>query len=158
MKLIFIGFFCAGKSTVGKSFAQRMQLPFVDTDHLIEKRFNKPIWNVFSTLGESSFRELEHEILRSIKEEWAIVSTGGGTPLSKENQHLLKEMGTVVYLKATFPTLYKRIEKRGVPSFIRQEDPLEHCRELFESRDPIYQSICEKVIDAENLEEIYDGQ
>ncbi len=141
--LIFIGFFCSGKTTQGIKLAKEKNLPFIDTDDLIEQRYKMPIWAVFQTLGEKHFREIEHEILSSIPKQDAVLATGGGTPLTEKNQILLKQMGKLTYLKTPFETLYSRILDRRLPSFIDEKNPYASCKKIFDQRDIIYTKIAD---------------
>ena len=150
MKIIFIGFFCAGKTTHGIKYAKEKDLHFFDTDDLIEERFKLPVYEVYHKYGEEKFREIEHEILCSIDESEAVIATGGGTPMSEENQKLLKEMGELIYLEAPFQTLYKRILNRRFPSFADPSDPYASCEKIYHYRHPIYSNLADKTIDTKD--------
>lgn len=150
MKTIFIGFFCAGKTTHGIKLAKEKDLHFFDTDDLIEEHFKLTVPEVFRKLGEQKFRELEHEVLRSITEKNAIIATGGGTPMSEANQELLKQMGELIYLQAPFQTLYSRILNRRFPSFADPSDPYASCEKIYHFRHPIYSGLAHKIIDTKD--------
>ena len=64
MKSIFLtGFMGSGKTTIGKLLSEKLSLPVIDTDHVIEEKLNKTIRDIFETEGESMFREYEHQFL-----------------------------------------------------------------------------------------------
>ncbi len=147
MKTIFIGFFCAGKTTHGIRYAKENNLPFYDTDDLIEQRFKRPVYEIYHHYGEERFRQLEHEILRSITEEKAVIATGGGTPMCEANQALLKQMGELIYITAPFQTLYQRILNRRFPSFADPSEPYASCEKIYHHRHPIYTSLADKIIE-----------
>lgn len=113
MKLILVGFMGSGKTTVGKEVAKRLKITFVDLDQEIEKATGKRIREIFKEEGEEAFRKVEREVLikNLQRKEDLVVSTGGGTPIWKNNLEVMKKHGTVIYLKAPFSTLWKRIEK-----------------------------------------------
>ena len=67
-QIVLIGFMGAGKTAIGKSLAQKLQIPFLDTDQLIEKKVNLSIPKIFEEKGESFFRQQEKEVLNTIKD------------------------------------------------------------------------------------------
>ena len=97
MNLILIGFFCSGKSSVGKMVSEELDWPFVDTDIEIEKRYQKRVCEVFKEIGEEVFRQLEQEIVEGLRDKKGLViATGGGTILLEETRSLLKNMGILI--------------------------------------------------------------
>lgn len=112
MKRIFlIGYMGAGKTTVGRLLAQRMNLSFIDLDCYIENRYQKTVSRLFAEKGEEGFRKIEHSLLHEVAEfEDVLVSTGGGAPCFFDNMAFMKERGTVVYLKVSVGELARRLE------------------------------------------------
>lgn len=100
--IILIGMMGSGKTTVGKLLAERLQYKLIDTDHIIEETQGLSITRIFEAHGESKFRELEENVIDKIsKLTDVVISTGGGIILNPINTIRLKEMGTVIYLKAS---------------------------------------------------------
>lgn len=98
--IVLIGFMGAGKTTLGKKIASKLNMPFIDTDAIIEKQENKTISEIFRDNGEEYFRELEHDFILKFSDiEPSIISTGGGMPCYKNNMVLLKKTGCVIYLQ-----------------------------------------------------------
>ncbi|MDF2611929.1 MAG: Shikimate kinase, partial [Lachnospiraceae bacterium] len=104
--IILIGFMGSGKTSVGERLAKRLSYQFRDTDQLIESRAGDSINHIFELRGEDYFRTLETNLLLEIKPTLSntVLSTGGGLPLQEQNTKLLKEIGYVVYLKASKET------------------------------------------------------
>lgn len=107
--IVLIGMPASGKSTVGKLIAERADRTFIDTDTLIENRAGINISEIFKSSGEDEFRALECETVREVsKETGAVIATGGGVPLRKENIDALCENGKVYFidrpLEALLPT------------------------------------------------------
>jgi shikimate kinase len=102
----------AGKSTVGRELAARMNFRFLDMDNLIEKREKKSISEIFRIKGEDHFRDVEHEVLKAISgyDENLVVSTGGGAPCYLDNMDILNATGITVYLKLDPEDLYARLK------------------------------------------------
>ena len=112
MKRIYlIGYMGAGKTTLGKTLAQQMNLNYIDTDHFIENRYRKKIRDIFATEGEYRFREIEHRILLEISEfEDIVISTGGGFPCFNNNMVIMNNTGITVYLEASVEELTARLD------------------------------------------------
>jgi len=80
--IVLIGFPGVGKSSIGKLVAERLALPFVDTDEEIVRQEGRPITHIFRESGEPFFRELERGVIRQVSQlEGAVISTGGGSVL-----------------------------------------------------------------------------
>ena len=81
IRIFLIGYMGAGKTTLGKAFAKKYNLSFVDLDWYIEERFHKTVQELFAERGEDGFRELERNMLHEVADfENVIISTGGGAP------------------------------------------------------------------------------
>lgn len=112
MKRIFlIGYMGAGKTTVGKVLAKRMNLSFIDLDCYIENRYQKTVNVLFKEKGEAAFREIERNLLHEVATfEDVLISTGGGVPCFYDNISFMNQVGTSVYLKVSVCELVKRLE------------------------------------------------
>lgn len=115
--IVLIGFMGAGKTEVGRILAINLGFNFLDIDALIEKYEEMSITEIFKKKGEKYFRDLETKILKTIKgselsgkDKPSVISTGGGAPTFNGNMKLLKNIGTVIYLKADARTIYERIK------------------------------------------------
>ena len=106
--LYLIGFSGVGKTSIGKKFAKKINLKFVDTDELIENKYQKSIDKIFSEHGEF-FRTIESNILKEIK-HIDIVACGGGLPCFNNNMKLINRLGTSIYLKASANEILKRLK------------------------------------------------
>lgn len=84
MKVVLIGFRGTGKTTVGRILANRLGLPFYDTDALIEQRAGMPIPEIFRRAGEAHFRALEREVIASLRTAEGVIATGGGRSATRQ--------------------------------------------------------------------------
>lgn len=149
--IILIGYMGAGKSTVGKKLAKVRAYEFIDTDQWIEKQENRSIPEIFAKEGEEYFRCLETECIRRLlkEEKGKVISVGGGLPVREENRELLKQLGTVIYLKATPETIYERVKEDTNRPLLQTENPKERIRTMMEEREPFYQQASHIVLSVE---------
>lgn len=151
--VILIGFMGSGKTTVGLKLSYKMRMAVEDTDKLIERREDKTISEIFAENGEAYFRKLETELLEEIRErKYArILSVGGGTPVNPVNRQLLKECGTVVYLRVRPETVYERLKTDTARPLLQCADPLSKIRELIASRKEAYEECADVILDVDEL-------
>lgn len=137
MKIYLIGFMGAGKTTIGRELAARVDAPFFDLDELIESAENASIKDVFAQRGEAYFRRREREILKSTRHlERGVIATGGGTFTFDENIQFIQTEGLSVYLSATYALLRARIGEKAVERPLFRDDVAAH--ELYSSRIRFY--------------------
>jgi len=109
-RIFIIGYMGAGKTTIGKTLALRMNLNYIDTDHFIEYRYRKKIHDIFVSEGEMRFREIEHRVLLEISTyEDIVISTGGGLPCFNDNMTIMNNTGITVYLEVPADELAGRL-------------------------------------------------
>lgn len=113
-KIYLVGFMAAGKTTVGRSLAQRLGWRAEDVDELIEKRERMTVAEIFARHGEPHFRQVEREMLRLLQPmRHVVVATGGGTFADAENRALINFDGTSVWLDAPLADIVARIPLDG---------------------------------------------
>ena len=136
--LILIGFMGAGKSSVGRILATRLQRCFVETDEMITATEGRPIPEIFADKGEAHFRALEDEAVRllALKRD-DVIATGGGLPCREGRPEALRAIGTVVWLSGDFGTLYERALRGGDRPMLSGKTR-EQAEALYEVRKPYY--------------------
>src|SRR5580698_8987883 len=91
MAVALVGLPGAGKSAVGRRLAQRLQVPFIDSDHVIEDRIGCSIRDYFDREGEARFRDLEQAVIAELASApHGVVATGGGAVLREVNRAQLR--------------------------------------------------------------------
>jgi len=147
MRLILIGPMAAGKSTVGKRLARRLNLNFIDIDEEVEKAAGVSISWIFDVEGEEKFRERESkELIKSLKFEDCVVATGGGVVLSEENRNVLKK-GTVIYLEISIQTQLERtLNDNKRPLLQGEKNKEQTLRDLKEIREPLFKECANMTI------------
>ena len=146
--VILIGLPGAGKTTVGRQLAWRLQLPFVDSDAVIEERLGCSIREFFEREGEEPFRDVEEAVLDELtRGESCVLSTGGGSVLRPANRQRLRARGRVFYLRSTPEELMRRLRHDRTRPLLQVADPLQRLRELHGVRDPLYRETAHYVIE-----------
>ena len=143
IRIFLTGYMGAGKTTLGKAFARKLQVPFIDLDWYIEERFHKSVGELFTERGEVGFRELERSMLHEVGEfEDVVISTGGGAPCFFDNMEYMNRVGKTVFLNVHPDVLFQRlrIAKQQRPILQGKED--EELRafivQALEKRAPFY--------------------
>jgi shikimate kinase len=145
VRIYLTGFMGAGKSTVGRLLAARLEVPFVDLDAEIEAEAARPVAEIFAADGEPSFRRREREALRGTSDlERCVVATGGGAPVAPDNRAWMRAHGRVVWLDVPWDRLLERLGSgEGRPLW---NDP-SSLADLHRSRLPAYRD-CDLRVDA----------
>ncbi len=138
----------AGKTTIGRALAKKLDKQFVDADHEIEARSGVSIPVIFEIEGEAGFRQREAEVLRALTaREGIVLATGGGAVLRPDNRELLKSRGTVIYLRAGISQILQRTAKDKNRPLLQIEDPQQRLEELSREREPLYHDVAHLVVD-----------
>ncbi len=130
--VVLVGMPSSGKTTVGKMVARTLKREFVDTDSEIEKKIGMPIADFFAKYGEAEFRKIESETINEVsKKSAAVIATGGGAVLDKNNVNALKRNGKIVFLDRKSQDL---VATKSRPLSSNTDD----LKKLYEKRYPIY--------------------
>ncbi len=137
MKIYLVGFMGAGKTTIGRELAARMDVPFFDLDDLVESAEGLSVRELFAQRGEPYFRKRERDILRSTRHlDRAIIATGGGTFTFDENIQLIQSEGLSIYLSAPYALVRSRAGGKNADRPLFRDDAAAH--ELFNARARFY--------------------
>ncbi|NRP69916.1 Shikimate kinase 1 [Ensifer psoraleae] len=137
--LVFIGLMGAGKSAIGRLTAQALGVPFIDSDHEIERVSRMTISELFAAYGEEEFRALEARVLkRLLRSGPRVVSTGGGAYINERSRRQIKKGGVTVWLNAELDVLWERVSKRDTRPLLKTENPKQTLENLMRARYPIY--------------------
>ncbi|MCZ6755296.1 MAG: shikimate kinase [Gemmatimonadetes bacterium] len=137
--LIFVGLPGSGKSTVGRSVAERVGATFADLDKVVERQQGMPIERIFAELGEVAFRRMESEAMGSLLEgDPCVLAPGGGWAAQPGEMDRAKEHGLVVYLKTMITTAVDRTKMHDYRPLLMSDDRYERMRELLKEREPFY--------------------
>lgn len=137
--VVLVGMMGAGKTTVGRRLAMRLDLPFFDSDTEIERASGMSVSELFETHGETSFREGEARVMKRLLDGPPhVLATGGGAVTHAETRNGIIEKAVSVWLKADVETLARRATRRDTRPLLRSSDPVETLRRLSAEREPFY--------------------
>ena len=145
----------SGKTTIGKLIATRLNLPFRDTDQVIEEDSGKSVSKIFLEDGEDSFRAIEKSVLRKeLLSDDTILALGGGAPMTIDAQSALRAIASpVIYFDISLSSVAPRIGfNRDRPLLLN--NPRGQWELLMQERRPIYESIADTVIDVNGKSEM----
>ena len=157
--IYLIGPMGAGKSTIGKRLAKKLNYTFYDSDAEIENRTGVQIALIFDIEGEEGFRIREKRMIEELTGLNDIVlATGGGAILDRENRELLTSHGTVVYLSAGLSQLINRTLKDKNRPLLDTDNRESKIKELMALREPLYQETADFVVktDRKSIKKIVD--
>ena len=157
IRIFLTGYMGAGKTTLGKAFARKLNLPFVDLDWYMEERFHKTVGELFVERGEAGFRELEKNMLHEVGAfEDVVISTGGGAPCFFDNMDFLNRNGKTVFLNVHPDVLFRRLrvakQQRPILQGKQDDELKEFIIRALEKRTPFY-SQAQYVFNADELED-----
>ena len=146
--IFLVGMMGAGKTTVARLLAGRLNRTFIDADLELERRCGVKVPVIFEIEGEAGFRNREAAILEELTARSGIVlATGGGAVLRQENRQRLASRGVVIYLRAQPHDLHMRTRHDKNRPLLATPDPQKRLEELFLERDPLYREVAHLVID-----------
>ena len=154
IRIFLTGYMGAGKTTLGKAFARKLNLPFVDLDWYMEERFHKTVGELFV---EAGFRELEKNMLHEVGAfEDVVISTGGGAPCFFDNMDFMNRNGKTVFLNVHPDVLFRRLrvakQQRPILQGKQDDELKEFIIRALEKRTPFY-SQAQYVFNADELED-----
>lgn len=139
--IVLTGFMGTGKSTVGKSVADKLGMQFIDIDHLVEQDQEMYISEIFSLKGEAYFRELESKFVQKVSQYTnVVIATGGGVVLNRDNINNLKKNGIIIRLKANIETILRNTSKNNTRPLLQNGDVRSRIEEILKQREKYYQN------------------
>ena len=150
--ILLVGFMGTGKSSLAQILSRKTGALLVDSDSTIEKQTGMPISTLFAERGEEAFRDAETELLRTqLEKSGYIISTGGGMVIREENRQLLREIGLVVWLRASEEVIFSRVSRNSRRPLLQTADPRGTLHALLETREPWYREVADLEIDTGKL-------
>jgi shikimate kinase len=168
MKIIVIGYRCTGKTSVGKRIAERLGIPFYDTDELVRSHTGQTIREMVDEGGWDAFRAQERAIIKGLPSlEDAVIAAGGGAIMDAENRNALKHNVLCIWLTADVRTIVERMRTDAAST--AQRPPLSsgelewETTEILAVREPAYQALADITVDTSGkgieavVDEVYNA-
>jgi shikimate kinase len=138
--VVLVGMMGAGKSTIGRRLAARLQLPFVDADTEIESAHRMPIPDIFENYGEPYFRDGEARVISRLLDAGSgVIATGGGAVMRDETRERIRRQAVSIWLKADADVIMRRVKRRADRPLLKTADPAATITRLIGEREPFYQ-------------------
>jgi shikimate kinase len=145
--LILVGPMGAGKTTIGKQLSSVLRRDFIDSDHEIVRRTGANIPLIFEIEGEDGFRRRETSVIEDLTlRQGIVIATGGGAVIRPENRQLMRERGTVIYLRASIDQLMQRTRGDKNRPLLQTADPRARLLELLTAREPLYKEVANIIL------------
>lgn len=142
----------AGKTSIGRVLAARLQRRFVDLDRLIEEQAGADIPLIFEMEGESGFRRRESAMLATqLIGDGAIIACGGGIILDPDNRARLRERAFVIHLEASVDEQLTRLCRDRSRPLLQTDDRRTRLQALAAARDPLYAQVADMTFHAGNV-------
>ena len=131
----------AGKSTLGRLLATKINIPFFDLDQIIIEFEGKSIPEIFESQGEDYFRKIENQSLNRIVSEKKelVLACGGGTPCFFDNIDFMNRSGITIFLDVDVADLELRLHKNDDRPLLQGGDLTENIDKLYYSRKSFYE-------------------
>ncbi len=145
--IILIGMPGSGKSSVGVVLAKALGLDFLDVDLLIQSREGALLQNILDSRGVEAFLDVESEAIRSVSCKRTVIAPGGSCVCRDDAMEHLRSLGTLVYLKLSYPEVVKRIhnlDSRGIAL-----QPGQILADVYDYRTPRYERYADLTVDAD---------
>ncbi len=137
--VVLVGLMGAGKTSIGKRLADRLEADFIDVDAEIEAAAGCSIAEFFSRYGETEFRRGEERVIeRLLSRPPCVLATGGGAFMSSYTRNSIRKHGLSIWLRADLETLYDRVARRSGRPLLETDDPKKTLGSLIDSRYPVY--------------------
>ncbi|MFI4910805.1 MAG: chorismate synthase [Sedimentisphaeraceae bacterium JB056] len=161
MNIIVTGSKSSGKSTIGKSLAETLSMPFIDLDDIVLDIYNKEnetvksCAEIFRNVGEQQFRKIEQTaITEALQRDFSVLATGGSTLLNSQSRKMLRADSIWIYLDASFSCLWSRISSKPLPAFLEGVEDIENTyKERMELLNEIVEPRCDIQIEVDDKPE-----
>lgn len=138
--IVLVGLMGAGKTTIGRRLARRLNLAFFDADEEIEAAAGRTVSEIFADFGEAAFRDGERKVIARLLTEGPrkVLALGGGALMSDDTRALVKAQALSIWLRADLDTLMERVSRKNTRPLLETDDPRAVMVDLMERREPVY--------------------
>ena len=141
----FIGMAGCGKSTIAKELSTKLNINLVDTDLLIERKYQASLEEIKNKYDYKFVRTAEEEVILKLDSSNKIIATGGSAVYSAKSMEHLKSFSSIIYIKTPLDEIIKRIDigqERGLAVPLGMSIP-----DVYSEREPMYQKYHDFILD-----------
>lgn len=158
--ITLIGMAGAGKSTVGPSLADYLDMHYLDTDFLLYIQEDMPVADIVQKRGADYFKKKESKIIISLNPSNTVISTGGSVVLVDDVMEHLIGISTLVYLHADYETIEERLGRSHIRKILF--DGASTLKDVYDNRLDLYKRYADITVDASAdvssiIDEIFEG-
>ncbi len=139
-----IGMAGAGKTSIGKKLAEELKLNFVDSDSLIEIKYNSSLQDILIHKGIKEFKKIEEGALLSVEFSQIVLATGGSAVFCSTAMDYIKENSMVIYLEVPYKEISDRISNFSERGLLKRSD--QTIQETYKEREGLYQHYADYIV------------
>ena len=148
--IILIGMPGCGKSTIGVLLAKNLAYGFLDSDLIIQEQSGRKLQDMINDMGPEAFAVFEDAVNSTLVPHRTVIATGGSAVYGERAMHHFKEIGTVVYLRAPFEEIKKRIKNYETRGIVVPEG--QTFEDVYNERVPLYEHYADVTVDTNDGE------
>ena len=152
IRVLLVGLMAVGKTTVGQAVASITGWPCLDNDALLERSTGSTAAQLLAEHGVERLRAAESDVLTLLLSMPGpfVAGVAAGTILDPADRERMREGAHVVWLRASVPTLVRRVSKQGGRAWL-DDDPEAVLTAMSAERSPLYAATCHQELDMEQL-------
>ncbi len=147
--IILIGMPGCGKSTIGVLLAKNLAYGFLDSDLVIQEQSGRKLQEMIDEMGPEAFSAFEDAVNATLIPHNTVIATGGSAVYGTRAMEHFKEIGTVVYLKASYETIEKRIRNFATRGIVIPEG--QTFRDVYNERTALYEKYADITVDVDTV-------
>ena len=145
--IILIGMPGCGKSTIGVLLAKNLAYGFLDSDLVIQEQSGRKLQDMIDEMGPEAFSAFEDAVNATLIPHNTVIATGGSAVYGTRAMEHFKQIGTVVYLKASYETIEKRIRNFATRGIVIPEG--QTFRDVYNERTALYEKYADITVDVD---------
>ena len=145
--IILIGMPGCGKSTIGVLLAKNLAYGFLDSDLVIREQSGRKLQDMIDEMGPEAFSAFEDAVNATLIPHNTVIATGGSAVYGPRAMEHFKQIGTVVYLKASYETIEKRIRNFATRGIVIPEG--QTFRDVYNERTALYEKYADITVDVD---------
>ena len=140
-RIALIGLRGAGKSSLGAALAERLEMPFLELDRMIEQESGLTLGLIFEFHGQSGFRKLERQCLEEAVHRYPcfVMATGGSLVSEAGTFERLLSSCFTVWLKTSHEEHMQRVIAQGdMRPMSDNRDAMSDLKRILSEREALY--------------------